>query len=66
MHVLAERVLWINLTFSVFYKQLQAQLMELEEKAAVAGAGKLKADQELTQVCAQLHNWLSFCNSGLS
>lgn len=29
--------------------------MELEEKAAVAGAGKLKADQELTKVC-KIHN----------
>lgn len=25
--------------------------MELEEKAAVAGAGKLKADEELAEVC---------------
>jgi len=31
--------------------QLQAQLLELEEKAAVAGASQLTAEQELTKVC---------------
>ena len=37
--------------------QLQAQLMELEEKAAVAGASQLTAEQELTKVCVLL--WIT-------
>ena len=43
-------------TSFLFSTQLQAQLMELEEKAAVAGAGKLKAEEELAEVCATIHN----------
>ena len=42
--------------FLYFIKQLQAQLMELEEKAAVAGAAKLKAEEELAEVCATVFN----------
>ena len=35
---------------SFIHVQLQAQLMELEEKAAVAGASQLTAEQELSKV----------------
>jgi len=35
--------------------QLQAQLMQLEEKAAVAGASQLSAEQELSKVFVPYH-----------
>ena len=41
--------------------QLQAQLMQLEEKAAVAGASQLSAEQELSKVFVPYHKhiiWL--------
>jgi len=40
---------------SFIHVQLQAQLMKLEEKVAVAGASQLTAEQELSKVHCSKH-----------